>query len=243
MLVGVISDVHGNAVALESVLRFLRARGVEEIWCAGDIVGYGPDPEECIEQISENTCLCVRGNHEAAVLWEAGAASFNWAARAACEWTRGRIKARGWGYLAALPLTWERKEERALVVHAEPGCAVLFDYISTLGEGMRNLEKVREGWVCFVGHSHGACVFREEGGRWTEGKGKLRLGKKEKAIINVGSVGQPRDGDPRSCCVLFDTEKREISFERVWYDTEEAVERVSKAGLPSVLGERLRVGR
>jgi len=244
MLVGIISDIHGNLCALEAVLERLEREGADEVWCLGDIVGYGPEPNECIEIISRKSSLCVRGNHEVGVLCESAALGFNWAARAACEWTRERLGAAELGFISSLPVSKERPEEKTILMHGEPLFPELFEYISCFEDMKRSVESLPGEWICFVGHSHTAYVYGEEAGLQKAAENrKIKIKKGERAIVNVGSVGQPRDGDFRSCWVLWDTEERTVRFRRTWYDVDRTVASLTKAGLPSVLGERLRYGR
>jgi len=250
----IISDIHSNLHALQAVLDDTRLQGAERIVCLGDVVGYGAHPVECVD-IAMTLAFCLRGNHEAGVLGRLDA--FNSDARAAAQWTRDLMKpgmlGRGakkerWRFIENLP---ERREEGdILFVHGAPRDPVweyLFESECTdlLGnvtsKVAKNLELVKA--LCFVGHTHIPGVIDQEG-RFQSVEalgGRFELQPGGKAIVNVGSVGQPRDGDNRACYVILDGTT--VTFRRVRYDVNAAVEDVvNTAGLPDSNGQRLLTG-
>ena len=245
-----LSDIHGNLSALEAVLAEMGRLRVSRILCLGDVVGYGPSPRECIQR-AMGFDLCLRGNHEAALLF--APEDFNPHARAALDWTRDRLNASEfpremnhalWRWLDGLPESHRTKD--ALLVHGSPRDPVR-EYM--LPQDVRDAAKMKEVFalvdrpLCMVGHSHLPGVFTEDrrflspaevGGAWRPEDGK--------AVVNVGSVGQPRDGDPRACFVTWDGET--VRFHRVEYDVQDTVERILRTGvLPKILAFRLAEGR
>ena len=267
-LTAIISDLHGNAPALEAALADARERGARRFVCLGDVIGYGarprhnldwvmrlcvpePDPPEDFPSLAPG--LCLQGNHEYALL--NSAEDFNPRARAAIDWTRedlsqGDDKERRyayWDFLGSLePLA---EDEVAMFAHGSPRDPVR-EYM--LPRDITDDAKMRANWerlrrpVCFVGHSHVPAVYFEDRRlfrpRGTEGPYDLGLDTGMRAIVNVGSIGQPRDGDWRLSYVLFDG--RALTFVRLEYDIERAVADIQAVPeLPTYLAERLKVGR
>jgi diadenosine tetraphosphatase ApaH/serine/threonine PP2A family protein phosphatase len=217
--------------------------GVDEVLCAGDIVGYGGNPVECVELVRSVASAVVAGNHEMGVLSEESSAFFNRVAREACVWTRENLGASELTFLGGLGLVQEFADREVTLVHAEVRVPGLFDYIQGFYDVTRNMSVLAEGRICFFGHSHAPFVFHENGGVKYSEEPEVVVEAGRRALVNVGSVGQPRDGDPRSCFVTLDTEERRVRFHRVWYDVEEAGQAIRKVGLPRVLADRLRFGR
>jgi len=238
--VAVFSDVHGNREAFEAVLAFCRQQGVARTYFAGDIVGYGADPEYCIGLLRDLGACCVVGNHDAAALGKVEAAYFNPAARKAVVWTGLRLSVEERRFLDELPLV---HEEAFTLVHGTPARPEDFDYILSPYQAMKAFLALG-GRLCFVGHSHrpGILVEEKDAIRF-DGSVSLELDPDRRYIVNVGSVGQPRDGDPRACVCLFDEDKSRICLHRVAYDVARAAAKIRAAGLPSVLAERLFEGR
>ncbi|MEO0662592.1 MAG: metallophosphoesterase family protein [Planctomycetota bacterium] len=263
-LTAVLSDVHANRPAVEAFLADAEARGAERYVCLGDVVGYGAEPRACLDEIMVRCVpeptgalqpgLCLKGNHEEALLFSAE--DFNPKARAAIEWTRdeiGRDPARSddyWDFLGELEAS--RCDAVAMFAHGSPRDPVR-EYV--VPRDVRDPDKMQalfdhlQRGVCFIGHSHVPAVYFEDGAyflpRGEEAiHGPYDLGDLEsvRAIVNVGSVGQPRDGDPRLSYVLFDG--RNVTFVRVEYDhaaAADAIRRVEE--LPDFLADRLAVGR
>jgi len=255
----VISDIHGNAVALRAVLDDIDARGIERIVCLGDIIGYGPDPLECVDLIEERCAWALMGNHDFGVLYEP--TNFNAPAEAAAFWTREQFdaeqsdahRARRFGFLGSLrvraveDLTGE--DPPVLAVHASPRQPIN-EYIfpDDATEAPDKLEAIfeRVERVAIVGHTHQPGVFSNEPDFYPPdeiGADRVfRFVESEKAVVNVGSVGQPRDHDPRACYTVFSPGRCE--FVRVAYDIAATADKIRAIPqLADWLGERLFEGR
>ncbi len=242
MRVGIFSDIHSNLEALDAVLQFLHSQGADCFACCGDIVGYGPDPRACIEKIRALRGPVVAGNHDWGVLGQTPVHQFNLAARAAIEWTKGQLDESDVSYLESLSLT--ERFEPLYLVHASPSAPEQWEYIFVVSEAEAEMDYFSTR-VCIVGHSHYPFVVE----RRNDGRAKLvrrqrfEIRSGAKYVVNVGSVGQPRDGDPRACCVLFDDDTKLMSFHRVEYDVKAVQEKILRAGLPEFLATRLSSGR
>ena len=247
----VISDIHANEEALENVLRQISTLGIDEIWCLGDIVGYGPNPKECVDLIMRNTSPCIMGNHDWALLNKPF--GFNSIAAKMItltqEWmspqhdSDQRARER-WDYIAPLPRRLWRGE--FMLVHASPRHA-LSEYILPT-DVQYDPEKFDEIFAridnyCLIGHSHFPCVITEDRQVWVpeDNGAEFELGA-QKAVINVGSVGQPRDGDERACFVTLDNHL--VRYHRIPYDISRTAEKINRLGKEyEVLGYRLSIGR
>ena len=247
MQVAVFSDIHANLPAFEAILRDSDEAGVEERWCLGDVVGYGADPDLCIELARERCELCLVGNHDLAVLGELDTSTFSAAAAAAVEWTGEHTEKGNLDYLAGLSPADTSRE--AALYHASPRDPV-WEYV-LWPEQAADCLAVQDRRVSFVGHSHVALFFsatgeEEDNGEahgWQAGAGtRLEIGE-GRWLINPGSVGQPRDGDPRAAWLELDTETWEATYHRVGYDIERAARSIEAAGLPEHLARRLFLGR
>ncbi len=244
-----ISDIHGNLEALRAVLADIRAQGITEIVCLGDIVGYGPNPCECVEEVMSRCLFSIRGNHDHAALWDPN--GFNPVALRAIYWTREQLDSRGPSKAIAQRWDWfnslesSRKEGKFLFVHGSPR-DVMNEYV--FPEDIYNQRKMealfqRVSQYCFQGHTHLPGVFTagQEFVRPDECNYEFALGG-EKLMVNVGSVGQPRDDDPRSCYVVLTDDK--ITFRRVVYDVNATANKIYAIGeLDNMLGDRLKTGR
>jgi predicted phosphodiesterase len=243
MKYGVLGDIHSNLTALNAVLAQLDEVGIDTLVSVGDVVGYGGAPSECIAILRERGAIVVKGNHDAACVDELDDRTFNPYARAAVAWTRKRLGADEKRWLKSLPLV--ATLEHCQVAHGTLHRPELFDYILSLSDADPSLDEM-ERPVCFVGHSHIPLTvmrFKDEPERTAYTcDGEIDLAETAKALINVGSVGQPRDENPDTGYALFDTSARRASIVRIPYDIEVEVARIIDAGLPQVLGERLRLG-
>ncbi|WP_456472046.1 metallophosphoesterase family protein [Methanocaldococcus sp.] len=230
-MIAVISDVHANLEALEAVLDDIKERGIKEIYVLGDIVDYGANPNECIELLKDYKC--VAGNHDLAVLGKEVLYNFNDYAIISILWTKRVIKEENLKFLKSLPLVI--KKDRLVFCHSNPKNPTDWEYLTP-----NYVDKAYEcGDFVFVGHSHMAFISEEKDLLLVrEGDIKVKEGKRY--VINVGSVGQPRDNDNRACYCLFDYDR--IELVRVEYDIDKAYEKIVKAGLPKILGERLYLG-
>lgn len=255
-MIAIISDLHANVEAITTAITEARRRGAKRIVCLGDVVGYGASPREALNLVRKYCDYCLFGNHEEALL--NGGEDFNEKARAAIEWTRSELSSKDhpreenyaiWDYLDALQAQTERREEHALFVHGSPFDPVR-EYV--MPRDARNPEKMgrifdrQDRPVCFVGHSHVPGVYTSDGRflRPQDVGGSVRTGEYgEKVLINVGSVGQPRDGDPRLSFVLYDGRDK-VEFIRLPYDIESAAKKIRAVpALPEYLAHRLTVGR
>jgi predicted phosphodiesterase len=243
MKYGILGDIHANLSALRAVLAHMDEAGVDTFVSVGDVVGYGAAPRECIAILRERGTVVVKGNHDAACVNELDERTFNPYARAAVAWTRTVLSDDDRRWLKALPLV--ATLEHCQVAHGTLHRPELFDYILSLSDADPSLDEMTRP-VCFVGHSHIPLTvmrFADEPGRTAYTcDTEVDLAETVKALINVGSVGQPRDENPLTAYVLFDAERRRSSLVRVAYDVEVEVARIADAGLPRVLGERLRIG-
>lgn len=238
----VLSDIHANLAALEAVLE--DAPDFDEVWCLGDLVGYGPKPNECIERVRGLPHTSLAGNHDWAALGKLDLSSFNTIARTANEWTQRQLTSSSRTYLNGLSPSLQQGD--FAMAHASPR-EPIWEYIMDTHTARENFEHFQTPY-CLVGHTHVPVLFEldEDRGRCEALLPPLpepvNLGSR-RAIINPGSVGQPRDGDPRASYALLDTDEMTWSFHRVAYPIEVTQERMEAAGLPRRLIDRLEMGR
>jgi diadenosine tetraphosphatase ApaH/serine/threonine PP2A family protein phosphatase len=242
MLYGIISDIHGNLEALGVVLYQLR--NVEKLICLGDIVGYGPNPNECVEKVRELEIPTLAGNHDRAATGDMALSWFNRNARDAVIWTQKELTKENIEYLKKLPLILDEGDFH--IVHGSLR-APLEEYITSFSEALPTFERMEKP-LCFVGHSHIPLfiAMNRDGsydGRELLDKEEVRVGDYQKVIINVGGVGQPRDRDPRASFGIYNSETRIFTLRRVEYNIEKVQQKMETAGLPIPLIERLRYGR
>jgi diadenosine tetraphosphatase ApaH/serine/threonine PP2A family protein phosphatase len=244
--VAVLSDVHSNQPALEAVLAAIEEAGVEQLWCLGDVVGYGAQPDACAALIRERCNLCLAGNHDLAVLGGLDVSSFSDAAAAAVKWTREHSTGETLEFLRGLEPAASR--DGVAMFHASPRDPI-WEYVLSVDQAEAGLD-AQEERVGLIGHSHIALFFtRPDGPRAggahgaQAGDGALLSLESGSWLVNPGSVGQPRDGDPRAAWLELDTEEWTARFHRVGYDVAAAAEAILAAGLPASLAERLQAGR
>ncbi len=237
MRYAVLSDIHGNLEALEAVLADAAERA-DTVLCLGDVVGYGADPEACMELIAGRAAALVAGNHEHAVAGLLDLDWFNDYARAAVEWTRDRLDEDHRSYLAALPLVAEVGD--ATLVHASPERPEEWEYLVSPQDGFAAFPAFATR-LCFVGHSHrpAAWSLGSSGPEFVAGAVELSLESGRRYIVNVGSVGQPRDRDPRAAYALWDADRGRLVIRRVAYDVDTARRKILAGGLPRLLADRL----
>ncbi|MCG3134300.1 MAG: hypothetical protein HMLKMBBP_01594 [Planctomycetes bacterium] len=236
-----IADIHSNLEALEAVMAALSKARIDRYVCVGDVVGYGADPEACIRIVRETCDIVIAGNHDWAVANRLSMEFFNAYARDAIVWTRTRITADDTAWLRDLPLTADI-DHHATLAHATLHNPAAFDYLLTSYDAHLSMN-VLERPLCFVGHSHIPITFMERGGLGFTFADIIDLAAVEKAIINPGSVGQPRDENPAAAYAILDTVKRRVTLHRVPYDVDKAASKILAAGLPQVLADRLHVGK
>jgi predicted phosphodiesterase len=243
MRVAVVSDIHGNRHALEAVLLEVRDARVQEMWCLGDLVGYGAEPDACVELVREHAAICLAGNHDLAVTGELPLDEFSRGASLAARWTQEVIEAENLAYLERLePQLIER---RVGLYHASPRDPV-WEYVlsALLAELCLDAQERR---VCLIGHSHVALSFSRTRGEPATGEAR-RAGteldvREGEWLLNPGSVGQPRDGDPRAGWMVLDLQRWRASYRRTEYDIAGAAAAIRAAGLPDSLAERLQYGQ
>jgi predicted phosphodiesterase len=241
MRIAILSDIHANYHALEAALAAVDEEGVDEIWCLGDTVGYGPRPNRCCSVVAERAALCLAGNHDLAVTGSLSVDEFNGDAAAAARWTRRVIEPEPLAFLRSLEPAATRPG--AELYHGSPIDPV-WDYV--LSETAAFLSfRLTNAPLVLVGHSHVALAlsWRDEalgGGIAAEGA-EIDL-TEARWLLNPGSVGQPRGGDPRAAWLLIDEEVRRATFQRSTYAIEQTQSEIRERGLPEALAERLAHG-
>ena len=241
MRVAVISDIHSNLPALEAVLSDVGQSDPDQVWCLGDVVGYGAHPDECTRLVEEVVEVCLAGNHDLVVSGEIDVRYFAMSAGAAARWTLKHVQPSTRDLLAGLsPLG---QTAGVGLYHASPRDPV-WEYVLSISQAGECLDAQQQR-VCLIGHSHVACYFARNGGD-TIGEQALDGAQLAMAegewLVNPGSVGQPRDGDPRAAYLMLDTETWQATFKRVEYPVDEAAKAIIDAGLPKSLAERLYQG-
>ena len=241
MKIAIISDIHGNYDALEAVLEDIDQQGgISVIYCLGDIIGYGAQPNECTDKIREIECITIAGNHDFASVGKLSFEFFNTYAKKSAVWTKENLSKDNIEWLRNLQ--YKREIDNITLVHGTPFSPEMFHYISTLNDAKVSFEEMNNE-ICFVGHSHVPIVFFNTNPISYVVKEEIKLSAKEKTIVNVGSVGQPRDENPKSCYAIYDQEESLVKLVRVKYDIDAAYNKIIKAGLPEILAARLREGR
>ncbi len=239
MRVAVLSDIHANLVALDAVIASFGS--VDAVWHLGDVVGYGPEPDGVVERLGEIGAVGVRGNHDAAAAGGNEIDWFNPEAKAAMQWTRRRISGPTRHWLESLPLT--HTADRFMLVHGSPR-EPLWEYIVSVPIARANLAALATPFGLY-GHTHLPMVFAEKDGRVEQiepGTGSSFSLAGRRALVNPGSVGQPRDGITTASYLLIDTDAERCTWQRTPYDIEAVQATMTKAGLPRRLVERLAYG-
>ena len=242
MRVLVISDIHANYPALEAVLQ--DAGTTDEAWCLGDLIGYGPDPNMVIERLRELPQLtCLLGNHDVAVLGKMSLEAFNGDARRSLTWTEEVLSADSMDFLRTLPQNAKVRGDVTLA-HGSPRDPI-WEYVLNTLSARLNFDHF-ETSSCFVGHSHIQCIFQLDEKKDRVTMGTTKVGEPflltQRAIINPGSVGQPRDRDPRAAYAIYDSRHKTWEARRVEYNVAEVQQRIREAGLPEKHAARLAEG-
>ncbi len=242
MRVAFLSDIHANLPALEAIEKDVDAQGVDAIYCLGDVLGYGPYPNECVDWARERATSCLTGNHDLALLEWLDASTYHPDAVSALEWQRGVLRAENRRWLATLQNTIRLDGFEAM--HGVPPRPLDFEYLLGLDGARRMIRRFdRLATTTFIGHSHlTKCFAIRRSGFHELMAERLRVTDSARLIVTVGSVGQPRDHDPRAAWVLFDTETREVSFRRRTYPVRRTAQAIRARRLPSFLAERLSHG-
>jgi predicted phosphodiesterase len=236
MKIAIISDIHGNLEALTAVLKYIKKSGIRTIHCLGDIVGYGPNPNECVELVIEHCKKVVIGNHDHAALGLTSTEYFNDFAKISTYWTSMNLSNDSKEYLSSLEFT--HNCDKYLLVHSTPSEPEMWHYILSDMDAQHEFRHFKQK-ICFIGHSHFPIVFFKSGYSRDQ---KLKLHHNNKYIINAGSVGQPRDGNPKACFCVYNSKSEEIVYIRLDYDVNTTREKIVKAGLPVFLADRLLKG-
>jgi predicted phosphodiesterase len=241
--VAIVSDIHGNRQSFEAVLDAIEASECEEMWCLGDLVGYGADPDACVELARRHAAICLAGNHDMGVRGDLPLEQFSRGAALAARWTQETITAETRAYLNGLePVLLD---EQVGLYHASPRDPI-WEYVLSALQADLCLD-AQTHRVCLIGHSHVALSFGRLPGE--PASGQTRSGGEEldleqgEWLVNPGSVGQPRDGDPRAAWLELDTEAWRARYHRVPYDIAGAAAAIRAARLPESLAERLRHGQ
>ena len=242
MLLGIFSDIHSNLDALQSVYSDMERRGVNKRVCLGDLVGYGGNPNECVEMIKSISDICILGNHDSVAIENEHPENFNPYALKVMDWTRNVLTSESLDYLKSLPYQIEMDD--CLFVHSSPKSPADWCYVSSLDDAVDAFEFFKQQ-ACFIGHTHCPNIIVKESGQsfkvLEESEYKITGG--ERVLINVGSVGQPRDRDPQASYCTYDTVSKEILLIKVPYDIEAAQQVMISHDLPEYLVNRLSEGR
>ena len=242
MRYAIIADIHANLEAFTAVLEDMeRQGGVAEVWCLGDVVGYGPDPHQCLELLRRFPHVCVAGNHDWAAIGKLDTAAFNPDAAYACQWTAGQLTPGDIAYLEGLPMVIEKGD--FTLVHGSPR-EPIWEYILSGSIAVENFAFFQSQF-CLVGHSHAPVVFKYEEGSCSSSRFLPNVGLvlgKSRLIINPGGVGQPRDGDPRASYAIYDDETGMVRLYRISYDIDATQAKMLQAELPIHLITRLSQG-
>ena len=240
MRFAIISDIHANLEAFEAVLADARDNKCTDFVCLGDVVGYNANPHECVKRVQELDCPIVKGNHDEQASLDESSRDFNEMAEAAIQWTRDHLTAEDKDWLRDLKL--QRQVRDFTVVHATLDSPGQWGYV------FNNLDAAasftyQHTTVCFFGHTHVPMAFIRDEGVQRQQIDKLRIEPGKKYFINVGSVGQPRDGDWHAAYCIYDIENNVVEQRRVKYDLATAQRKIIDAGLPHLLADRLAIGR
>jgi len=240
MRFAILSDIHANLEALEAVLADARARKCTNFVCLGDVVGYNANPGECVKRIRELDCPVVKGNHDEAASLVAPSGDFNEVAERAIAWTRDRLTDQDKEWLRELPL--QKRVHDFTIVHATLDTPGQWGYVFNNLDAAASFTYQRTN-VCFFGHTHVPMVFIRDESVRRERVEHVRIEPGKKYFINMGSVGQPRDGNWRAAYCIYDTESNLVQQFRVKYDLAAVQKKITEAGLPRILSERLAIGR
>lgn len=242
MRYAVISDIHSNFEALTAVLANIQEQKVQKIICLGDIVGYGPNPNECIDLIKKNCAFIITGNHDRACINSLEKENFNRFAKESIEWTVDQLNEESFSFISQHP--FHITIDDFYFVHSSPHEPELWHYVLTIDQAIYNFSYFDEQ-ICFLGHSHVPIIFKEiKGKNYNLYKDKtLKFSHDDRYLINIGSVGQSRDANPDASYGIIDVERKEYKLCRVAYDIKLTQEKMKDIGLPFFFIDRLTYGR
>lgn len=242
MRYGIFADIHSNLEALDEVIKAYKKEAIDRYLCVGDVVGYASNPKECIEKVKALTMITVAGNHDWGSVDLFSVDYFNPVAHEAIFWTKQNLDEQDRYFLESLKLVY--KNEDLTLVHGTLDAPQDFHYMTDTYIAEDSF-RLLETNICFIGHSHVAGIFiqNRDGCIYYQENEYANIKGENKYIINVGSVGQPRDGDPCARYCIYDTTKKEVQIKRISYDIQTARRKIIEAGLPRFLGDRLVIGR
>jgi predicted phosphodiesterase len=239
--IAILSDIHANLPALEAVLADIESQGIRELLCLGDVVGYGAQPAECIELLRSKLFLSIlRGNHDAYAASEVDPSNVSPETLEGIRWTRAGLCPEHRAWLGALPLTWQGSDCEA--VHAALPNPEAWDYVLEPAAAARHFAHQQQR-ICFIGHSHRPAMFVEGEDRALDITSLESIRPDRKQVINVGSVGQPRDNDERACYLIYRRDRQDVWWRRVAYDVSAAQSAILAVGLPMKFAQRLAMGK
>ena len=243
MRYAIFGDIHGNFDALETVLADIKEQGCEKFICMGDVVGYGAEPVKCLETVREMGCDTIAGNHDWAAIERISIDFFNAYAKAAAIWTREELSDDHKQWLGDLPLSLTYDD--CAVAHGTFHQPEAFNYIQTVFDAQLSFEALKNlgATLGFLGHSHVPVGFFDTDPITYTLDTEIPLDEESAIIVNVGSVGQPRDENPKAAWALFDSEAKTIEIRRLEYDIDSAAAKIRDAGLPEILAQRLYHGK
>ncbi|MCF7674697.1 MAG: metallophosphatase family protein [Akkermansiaceae bacterium] len=240
MRIALFGDIHANLEALEAVLADAATQGATDYVCMGDVVGYNADPAACLEKVREMDCATIKGNHDEDACGTHSLDSMNPVAAAALQWTRTQLSDDHCLWLRQLRMV--RQIGAFTVVHSTLDQPTHWNYVTNRFDAMSNFS-YQFTQVCFHGHTHVPRVFIKSDKVSEVPAESIIIERNAKYFINIGSVGQPRDGDWRSCYAIYDTDHQLVVFRRVEYDITKTQDKIIAAGLPQMLAERIAEGR
>ncbi len=241
MRYGIFSDVHSNLEALEAVISAYKNEAIDKYLCVGDVVGYAANPNECVEKVKALTMITVAGNHDWASVNLLSIDYFNSAAGQAISWTKLNLDGQNKYFLECLQPVY--KNEDLTLAHGTLDKPEEFNYMADDCIALKTF-KLLETNICFVGHTHVAEIFSQDKNNriYYHNENGIDINKENKYIINVGSVGQPRDGNPDAAYCIYDTDEKKVQIKRIGYGIEAARKKIYDAGLPRLFGDRLKTG-
>jgi diadenosine tetraphosphatase ApaH/serine/threonine PP2A family protein phosphatase len=240
MRYGIVSDIHSNLEALEAVLEDAERQHIDGFICLGDVVGYGANPNECVQHVQKLTRHVVVGNHDHAAVGLTDISYFNAHAKQAVVWTAKVLLPEHSRYLSGLPFT--HQSDDLFFVHATASDPPAWNYLFSPHMALAEFDAF-SGRCCFIGHSHQPVIFSQKNGGNPQRAERFALSSEGRYIVNVGSIGQPRDGDARACYAIFDNQEGHLQLRRVAYDVQTAQRKILQAGLPPILAIRLAHGQ
>ncbi|MBI5145389.1 MAG: metallophosphoesterase family protein [Candidatus Omnitrophica bacterium] len=242
MRYAIFADIHSNLEAFDAVIQALNQESIDKYLCLGDVVGYAANPKECIQKVRDLAMITVAGNHDWASVGLFSLDYFNPVAAQALLWTKRNLDEQDRYFLESLKLIY--KNEDLTLVHATLNNPQDFNYMDNTYIAAETLGLL-ENNICFIGHTHRPGIFikdKEDSVQYKE-VDKIDIKEGSKYIINVGSVGQPRDGNPDAAYAIYDTKKKQVEIQRISYDWETTRKKIHATSLPKFLGDRLLVGR